>query len=289
MDATATASVSTGSPKSDGASKRKRGSDVERKLDIDLSVVGFCGCDDTVDPRLLCAISERYDWVEWGILFRKGREGTHKFPSLQWQRDLVEVNHRQRMRLAAHLCDGFVQDVLRGEYTVLAALCDRFGFRRVQINATEANGVDTSSFGDDTVEGIRKCCAALPFVEFIIQNNEETSVICKGLSTHPPPNMSFLFDESKGRGTVASSYPAPPKGIAFGYTGGLGPTNIAKQLVLMSQCAPRHSLWVDMESSNFSSRNVGDSLKGGGEEHVFDVNNVMRCIRAIIDLGLKRE
>mgnify|MGYP006876835108 FL=1 len=40
-----------------------------------LTCVGFCGPDDSVDPRLLAAISQRYPWVEWGILFRDDKEG----------------------------------------------------------------------------------------------------------------------------------------------------------------------------------------------------------------------
>jgi len=73
-----------------------------------------------------------------------------------------------------------------------------------------------------------------------------------------PPNASFLFDESKGRGVVASSWPPPPPNAKFGYAGGLGPATLGAQLPLMraavSSSSSEHgrqsaSFWVDMESS----------------------------------------
>ena len=49
------------------------------------------------------------------------------------------------MTLAAHLCGARVNEVLDGNDDFVAILYD-LGFRRIQINATAVNGVDTSNF-----------------------------------------------------------------------------------------------------------------------------------------------
>lgn len=71
-----------------------------------------------------------------------------------------------------------------------------------------------------------------------------------------PPNASFLFDESKGTGVVASAWPPPPPHAHFGYAGGLGPATLAAQLPQMVAAVAGSgggrrsaSFWVDMESS----------------------------------------
>lgn len=46
---------------------------VDQKLN--LRVMGFCGCDDSVNPELLQILSIHYSWIEWGILFRPDLEG----------------------------------------------------------------------------------------------------------------------------------------------------------------------------------------------------------------------
>jgi hypothetical protein len=68
------------------------------------------------------------------------------------------------------------------------------------------------------------------------------------------PNLSYLFDESKGRGVVSDAWPAPPcSDTRFGYAGGLGPHNIGAQLHAIGAsvaegCGHGHPIWVDMES-----------------------------------------
>ena len=128
------------------------------------------------------------------------------------------------------------------------------GFQRFQVNATSANGVDTSVFG--TAEGARQCVAALRTafasltqVEFIMQRNSETRPLWELLEAEMPPNVSLLFDDSMGLGkcrcgqsrhstflvspvytnkprplACSTEWPSPPPPeVKFGYAGGLGP------------------------------------------------------------------
>ena len=60
--------------------------------------------------------------------------------------------------------------MLEGDFSFVQRLADR-GIKRVQVNATRANGVDVSLYG---VEGLWKCIQSVPEVEWIIQRNEET-------------------------------------------------------------------------------------------------------------------
>ena len=52
---------------------------------INLRCLGFCGADDSVEPTLLAAISAQHPWVEWGVLFRKDKEGLPKTDKINRQ------------------------------------------------------------------------------------------------------------------------------------------------------------------------------------------------------------
>jgi len=252
-----------------------------------LRCLGFCGADDSVEPSLLGAISAQHPWVEWGVLFRKDRAGLPRYASSAWLERLGEVNAKRTMRLAAHLCSCRVDELLRGETAFIAQLHDDVGFRRVQINATAANGCDVSLFASDAqaetcVTALRNACEALPHVEFIVQRNRETRPLWERLLNETPANMSMLFDDSMGLGVSTTSWPAPPSttsGLRFGYAGGLSPVNLAQQLALIETTAPGRSLWVDMESS------LRTLLKDDSD--IFDANKAMACVRCVIDEGFE--
>mmetsp|Transcript_8 Transcript_8/g.5 ORF Transcript_8/g.5 Transcript_8/m.5 type:complete len:115 (+) Transcript_8:62-406(+) len=107
-----------------------------------VKALGFCGADDSVDPRLLAAISARYPWVEWGILFRPEKEGEPRFASRAWVEELRQINETAKMPLAAHLCSQHVSDLLGGNDSIVKELLSK-GFHRFQLNATKANNFDS--------------------------------------------------------------------------------------------------------------------------------------------------
>jgi len=245
-----------------------------------LRALGFCGADDSCSPELLSAVSERYLWIEWGVLFREDKQGTPRYASLDWVERLAAVNYRRRMRLAGHLCSQYVTQILEGDGSFVADMHRRVGFDRFQINATAANNVDTSSLGPETAERLRGVMLSLPSVEFIVQRNEETAELWRHLERDPPPNLSFLFDESKGLGVAAAFWPPPPTtGVKFGYAGGLGPKNLEAQITKMAVAAPGETIWVDMESS------LRTALEDGAD--IFDLNKCMSCVLQVLALGLQ--
>mmetsp|Transcript_52390 Transcript_52390/g.71527 ORF Transcript_52390/g.71527 Transcript_52390/m.71527 type:complete len:214 (-) Transcript_52390:355-996(-) len=206
-------------------------------------------------------------------------QGTPRFASQDWLSQLAHVNANRKMRLAAHLCSGYVTQVLQGDPSFVAQLRERYGFHRVQVNATAANNVDTRILDEASAGRLREVMNAVPAVEFILQRNEETRPLWMHFESDPPANLSFLYDESKGRGIASETWPSLKEvGVPYGYAGGLGPKNLTQQLASMAAVAGDAPIWVDMESS------LRTRLEGGGD--IFDINKVMDCALQVVRLGL---
>jgi hypothetical protein len=149
---------------------------------------------------------------------------------------------------------------------------------RFQVNATAANNVTSNLVNEEGARNLKAVIDSLPHIEFIIQRNEETQPIWGYLDQNGvPPNVSFLFDESKGTGVVAAEWPNPPANARFGYAGGLGPKTLEAQLAKMllktnplGEEGKPVEIWVDMESS------LRTVLKDNTD--IFDVNKAMECV-----------
>jgi hypothetical protein len=248
-----------------------------------LRALGFCGADDSVHPNLLGLVAMAYPTVEFGVLFRPDREGQPRYATSQWVDRLSRVARKNpTMKLAAHLCGSRVNEVLRGDDAFLSSLAG-LGFRRVQINATAVNGVDTSRL-KESVPAFLRVVWNHPDLEFILQKNQETEPLWGGVlrvapgSMTLPPNLSMLVDESKGTGVLAAAWPSPPEeGYPIGYAGGIGPNNIRQVLSDVQKASNGQSFWIDMESSLRSIKNGHD---------VFDLNKCYEVIAAACDAGL---
>ena len=250
-----------------------------------MRALGFCGADDSVHPHHLVVIANCFPQVEFGVLFRPDKEGQPRYASTAWVMKLAEaaassnrMSSSGDMKLAAHLCGSRVNEVLSGDTAFLLRLV-KWGFRRVQINATAVNGVDTSRLVE-SIPHVLDAMKAVPTLEFILQKNNETKPLWQGLldsvSGKPPSNMSMLVDESKGTGVAATSWPSPPGGYEIGYAGGIGPNNISKVLCDVARAAQGFSFWIDMESSLRSTKNGKD---------VFDLDKCYEVIEAACELG----
>ena len=254
---------------------------------MQLRALGFCGVDDSVNPRLLGLYSNAYPFVEFGVLFRPDKEGQPRYATTAWVDQLASVTAKSKgkMKLAAHLCGARVNEVLLGDDSFLQVL-KAWGFQRVQINATAVNGVDTSRLAE-SVETFLKVVISNPELEFILQKNEETKPLWDGLLTldnesagpsgHLPKNVSMLVDESKGTGVLASSWPTPPTTYPIGYAGGIGPHNIQKVLDDIKVVAKGNTVWIDMESSLRSIKEQRD---------VFDLDKCYEVIDVVCQAGL---
>jgi hypothetical protein len=247
-----------------------------------LRALGLCGVDDSVNPNLLGIYSHLYPLVEFGVLFRPDKEGQPRYATSEWVQRLGQVAEKSdgKMKLAAHFCGARVNEVLVGDDAFLKTL-PNLGFKRVQINATAVNGVDTSKLGE-SAESFLSIVTKHPELEFILQKNEETKPLWEGLlnldsepagkAGYLPKNVSMLLDESKGTGVLASSWPSPPEEYDIGYAGGIGPRNITKVLEDVLDAGNGREIWIDMESSLRSKKNGQD---------IFDMDKCYEVIEAI--------
>lgn len=252
-----------------------------------LRALGFCGADDSVNPLLLGVYCHLYPFLEFGVLFRPDKEGQPRYASSAWVEELSQVAAKSNgaMKLAAHLCGTRVNEVLKGDDSFLSKI-SKLGFKRVQINATAVNGVDTSKLAE-SVEPFLTAVQAHPELEFILQKNEETKPLWEGVlnmesemagkSGYLPKNVSMLVDESKGTGVLASSWPTPPDEYEIGYAGGIGPNNIEKVLNDVMTAGNGREIWIDMESSLRSTKN---------EKDVFDLDKCYEVINAVCKAGI---
>lgn len=258
-------------------------------MSINMRVIGFCGMDDSVSPEIFQLLSEKFTWVEWGILLRNDLEGQPRYPTRTWVEKLCSLANIAEdgsvsMRLAGHLCGNRCQEVLDGDFRFVEELYS-LGFRRVQVNATAANSVtvDQSKI-DKYVSNIRLCMNSVPKMEFIIQCNTETKPIYAQLMADPTPNMSVLYDASCGMGVKVNSFPSPMlfPNIPCGYAGGIGPDCIAEILTAVRDVTadcPNNKVWVDMESSLRTivvEKNKVDNTET--RRDVFSIEKVFKCI-----------
>jgi len=264
--------------------------------------IGFCGADDSVRPNLLAIVGRSYPLVEWGVLFRPDKESTPRYAGPSWIEELGAVAKTVAqtgtpMKLAAHLCGSRVNDLLgdspgddaaRDRSDAFLSNLERLGFRRVQVNATAVNGVDTSAL-KESAPIFLQVAERFPNLEFILQKNDETEPLWSGVldlcdGSVLPRNVTMLLDESKGTGasrlsssSSSSDWPPPPPAeYEIGYAGGIGPDNVRDVLRQVSDAAPGRSVWIDMESSLRSTKNGQD---------VFDLDKCYRVIEAACEHG----
>ncbi|KAL3764596.1 hypothetical protein ACHAWU_001504 [Discostella pseudostelligera] len=261
-------------------------------------------------------ISHQYPCVEWGILFRPDKEGLPRYPTKEWVIRLSQfskINHdgnNPRVRLAAHLCGSHVNNLLSscGDSSSAMAIDDflhqlyKWGFRRVQINATAVNGVDTTKLGDKiTLQSLLRTIRAHPTLEFIIQKNDETKPLWSALLLTKedgageggfPTNIVFLHDESKGTGKEVEEgqWPTDPQFVTtsrktVGYAGGIKPSNVKSVVVGAGRaCALSggNHFWIDMESGVRTTLLNSD----GQQLDIFDVTKCFDCIETTCDTVL---
>lgn len=210
-----------------------------------LTTVTVTGADDSFPlPRML-DLSERYPFVEWGILLSKASTGNPRFPSMAWLsalRDAQQHHPGLRLRLSAHLCGRWVRDFCAGDTSGLMvdlgrATNDLSMFSRVQLNFHNiAHKVD--------VNAMVRAMKQLPHVQFILQLDGVNDHILDEVLKHGV-NAVGLFDLSGGNGVLPEDWPVR---IAYaGYAGGLSASNVALQLHDIADAA-KGGAWIDAES-----------------------------------------
>jgi len=209
----------------------------QRRLDALPARVTITGADDRVDPRDLVALSVRFPFVEWGILFSATRAGQPRYPTEDWVRSLVRAAGRQSVHLAAHLCGARAREVLGG-----VAWDDdlRPAFDRVQLNGYKDLTLVFCDMAWSPVSGSP---------EFILQARTDAGLATALRDQHRIPRGSVLVDPSGGQGLDAHAmWAAIEAGDEWiGFAGGITPANVMDAIAFLGQ---RRSgpYWIDMES-----------------------------------------
>lgn len=196
-----------------------------------LTVITLTGADEKTDIGALINLAKD-PAVEIGILLSLNPKRTNRYPGLFWMLEAAGAIHAAygRPRCAIHVCGTAGRlEFLGGAFKELMS-----HVARVQVN------------GQVTPEELLKALDQAPYV--ITQHtasNEELSML-------DVPRHGVLVDDSGGRGVSPLFWRAPavPPAKAFGFAGGLGPDNLASQMVAISDSIPEGSQpsWVDMET-----------------------------------------
>ena len=197
--------------------------------------------DDSVPPSAICAIAERFPFAEWGILFSRSQEGTPRFPSMDWLRELLRL--------------------LNG-YPAVGAPLRRVGPRPLRRRAV----VHPGTAGDDRglsaraakpLRGGKPLCINADLLadalkswgrsQYILQFDEVNDVILSGLVERGVDAVP-LFDTSGGAGIEPATWPSAERFTYSGYAGGLHPDRIVEQMKRIAEAAGDRPIWVDVET-----------------------------------------
>ena len=233
-----------------------------------LEAVTFTGADDSVAAKELAVISAQHEKVEWGILFSQRHEGP-RFPSRAWLEQLQEVAGTSSLKLCAHLCGGWVRDLaIKGDFSFRDT--QWWGmFERVQVNFHAEEHGNLNALRSVLREGT-------DLKPFILQVDGVHDKAIRALVEDFPSLVSPLFDLSGGAGVLPRQWPQAWPGVTCGYAGGLGPSNLAEQLLRIRVASRMQRYWIDMERKLRSA----DDLQ-------FDLQAVAKVIKVVAEAEVK--
>ena len=209
------------------------------------------GADDKTDIKEMIGISEKYPFVEWGILMaRNFSEYTgRRFPSREWINELVLQNSKTPLNLSLHICGKIVEDIVEEGGKEFLKYYGKYlkTFQRLQIN-THA---EKFNLNFDAFKKFVKKVKNEYNTEIIIQF--DGTINQNLLFQLEPGELSTLIDKSHGAGVVPDIWGKPIKGYSTGYAGGLGPDNLAEELEKIESYVCAGESWIDMETKVRSS------------------------------------
>jgi len=232
---------------------------------MNLDRVTITGADNSVTPAELAEISREFQFVEWGILVSSSKQGSPRFPSLEWLAHLYDMMiENPHVILSFHVCGRWVREICAGNWTPLftntGPVLD-FA-RRIQLNFHGYLHEVTGTFVDAAKDRADEHGWQIIFQcdgvnDFLVSNAIDGS-----LDAVP------LYDKSGGAGILPDSWPPAMRGVYSGYAGGLGPENLAAELHAIAEAANDNRFWVDMETK---VRSLDDQR--------FDLDSVRSCLQ----------
>jgi phosphoribosylanthranilate isomerase len=199
-------------------------------------IVTITGADDAVNPYDLIALSEKYEFVEWGVLFSSTAYGKDRYPTIGWRKLLyaAAMSAGNMINLSAHLCGRFVDERLYSRNSVHTEV-ETF-FRRIQFNR----------FNKDNVEDVLQY-SSMAGAAIIIPHNAYTNKAIDNMDPEYRGHLSVLFDSSGGRGISPVKWPEfDPYFFCNGCAGGISEENV--ESVLTELVKRKDKFWIDLET-----------------------------------------
>lgn len=202
---------------------------------MDLMCVSLTGADDGTSVEDLARLSKKHPLLEWAILSSTERAGTARYPTDEW----VAQFHRAcpLARKAIHLCGKDVDRFMEQDPRIVAKVAR---FDRVQLNFNHRRKPI------DVAQLIAVAKKTAPTI--ILQYNSANAPLWE-LLHGKIVNLAFLFDSSGGNGRRPDFWPDMLPQTVCGFSGGLGPDNLAAEMPRILEKAGTCRFWVDMESS----------------------------------------
>lgn len=204
-----------------------------------MEICTMAGVDDSTDPLDLWKLSERYPFVEWGVLYNAGTQGAGRYPSFFWIEKLADELRRSsvtnRPRFALHICGTAITDFLQG--TGHVSLIAKY-FERIQINLSPAY-------------------MPAERIQPMLERNLKTTIITRhspanahlGLLLKPYRNHAVLFDKCNADDARWNTWPQQRYGVPCGYAGRLGPDNLLCELPYIRDSAGTDDFWICMDNT----------------------------------------
>lgn len=199
----------------------------------------FTGVDSSCDLEEIALLSEMHPYVEWAFLYSPKDAGLPgRYPPISSLK-LAFSQMPEHVKIALHICDSGVSDLLSGE-SVVSSLVEDVSKRRgrVQLNFN----YQRNPF---KIEALQSALERFD-VEFITQHN-----ICNGTVTDHiigRPRHSILFDCGGDPVSDPASLPKPLSGISCGYAAGWGPKTLATGMAAIRDVAKGAFPWIDMST-----------------------------------------
>ena len=227
---------------------------------MEIKIVTITGADDNTNHSDMISISKDFPFVEWGILFSRSRQGTERYPSIEWVNELRDewVNKlrdnieelglmRTKFICSAHLCGEYATDIItKGNNKLFrddSGIKHPILFWRHQLNFNSQNTEVNYDYLTSHFKGLGN--------NTIIQYNKSNLDLCSKIISDPLINkkgVHFLYDGSGGRGVLPGEWQGVIPDRFTGYAGGLNPDNLEESLVNINKAVGDNSIWIDAET-----------------------------------------